>query len=678
MRFGPAAVIAVCVAGALAACAGGDDAEPGPTVATPKSALAQSSFADCAEFRRYYARALANSVLRECWGCAPPAHTGDIIIAYAASLSTIPAPEPATDAPDFIVADPDTGRVYLLNGFNQTELVTVDAAPAEEMAIVSRSVTPDGVGGEGLYLDDASDRLVVLKRRTATFAGMALQTSELLFYDVSGPDRPVLVDRYDVGGSLLAARRVGRRLHLITRADGYPQALRDDDAYGELVNSYFSARLRGDERRMFLLASWITARIDRAVRDAPLAQLLPVWRRGLDVDAPTPLECQHVGRPGLDAHPGFFVFSSIDLDGGAPAHRAWTGSGALYASADHAYLVQPSTHWWWSEAQRQQSAVYRFRLDAEGPAQPAGHTIVDGHLGAGYAQSSGISEHDGRLRFVATERLRDSEWQTTSHLFVLGPTDSEPFDVVGQLRDFAATGFGVTRFFGNLGLADVGGPVPPMGEILTLDLADPAQPALAGSITLRGSRNYLYPLGEDHLVAQGRALSPEGYWLNQIELQVLDAADPAAVQVVSSAAFGEADEWAWGVTYYEPGALALAGDVLAVPLQIGSPDAAKAFSGFVVYRVTAPGTLTELGRTDHKAPDGGDGCIQRYNSGTSLCDTFAPVSLKLPIASLRVDEAGGRTVLYTLSGGLTEGFLKADEVGDSVQPLRTLSLAPSQ
>jgi len=671
MRARFAAVVVGCAA-LLTACTDDSPADSAAaSVPTPKSAVTHANFRDCGEFRQYYARSLArkfDALWRPCWGCEPLGDGNDVIFLPIPSVSHVAAPELGVDEADIIEADADTRRLYLLRRSDRSELVTVNAEPAEALAVASR--TEIGAGpqfGTGLFLDAAADRLVAVNRRHAAFGG----STQLLFYDVTDPDLPQLADRYEIRGDLLGTRRVGQRLHVVTVALGdLPRSLRDDPSFQNLVyERYYRAVRDGQGVMALLLAAQIRARIEQAVQGAPLAELLPVWRQGLTDEAPVHVDCSLFSRPQVGQRPDFVVISSIDTDGGGLTQIGAMNEGwRMYASAEHVYLTQSSRSWWWDRAQRQQTALYRFRLDAEGPAQRAGLAMVDGFLrGESYA----LSEHEGHLRLVTFEGVRDEDWRRTNHLFVLGPTDAEPFEIVGQLRDLAGAAFTVTRFFGDRGVAAIDDVLAPVS---VFDLSDPAQPRLAGSFQLSSQLNYLRPLGENQLLAYGRTISSSGGMLSQVGLQEFDIADADSPQLLASVLFGEPGQWTWSVTPYEPRALTLLGDVLSVPLQVGSPDADAAFSGFVAYRVAEPGGFTELGRTDHKEVDGsGDGCPSP-NGSIAPCQTFAPVRFNTPLRSVLLDEPGGRTVLYTLS----DAFLKADVVADSLTPIQTLPLAPAE
>ena len=693
-------ILALYVSAVVTACGGHDDPAAAvlPTsVATPKSALAQSGFRDCDEFRAYYARALSREYLEgswfgvPCWGCevgiaGPGAPSGAQAGFQDSALGAPPeaiqvsgtnTQEAGVDESDVIDADPGTGRFYVLRGYSGDELLAVKAVPAEEMAVNGRVTTGDHYAS-GLYLDPESHRLVVVSSLFGWmyWNGAAGQFSpgstQLLFYDVSDPDQPRLTDRYEISGYLLGSRRVGKRIHLITSSTlGLPAALAQDASFFELVyRDYYAARQRGDEPETRRLAAQIRERVGEAVREADLGELLPSWRQGLDsVTAPVPLACADVLHPQVDERLGLVTISSLDTDASGLAQvAALNNAWQIYASPGFLYMSQWSGGWWFDPGQTQQTAIYRFRLDDTGPARPAGHGLVDGWLPGSY----GLSEYAGALRAVTTEShyVRDQGWQRTNHLFVLDASDHGALDPVGQVRDFMRDeSVFASRFIGDRGYVVTFRVVDPL---LTFDLSDPAAPRLAGLLEVPGVSTYLHPFGDHQLLAIGRGTSPQGFWSGPVQLQLFDVADLAAPALLGKTLIGNEGEWAWSVAQYDPHAFTQFGDIVSVPAEISAADAAGAFSGFIAYRVAASGSFTELGRIDHKQPDDGTGagCPPTTDGSSPPCETFAPVRFNAPLRSVVVNESSGRTVLYTLSNA----FLKAHALGETAQEIGTLPL----
>ncbi len=661
-----AVVFAVC-AGALTACSN-DAGGPTAPVPTPKAVLAQSNFADCDELREYYARNRNRLVTLadRCWGCDPDDWQGGPADPATASGSGEPG---EMSVPQVTVADVATGRFYVAYGrvaieefvpggfqvyASHNELVTVRAVPAETMAVVSRQDVTGSApyatvsAAHRLYLDSAGRRLVLVTQRTDSHAQAGywrypvepwLLSAEVLFFDITDPDLPRLTDRYQIAGRLMAVRRIGQRLHLVTSEEWRdPRSLVESPEFDRLYSDYADARERNSWTR-WALAAEIQRRIGDAVRTAPLEELLPVWRQAADPAAPfAPVACTQISRSELDGWLGFTSISSINMNGSDLAQV--TAAGYLpmaHLSDGNAYLKRGSSAWWWRPEQAQQTAIYRYRLADAGPAQPAGYGVVEGWL------PGPLSEHAGHLRAFTVEQRHDfaqDRWDTATHLFVL---EAGSMEVVGQLSDFAWAAAG-PQFIGDRALIYAS-----VYARLAFDLADPLAPRLAGSLDVPYSGAYLRPYGDDDLLGVGFEVSGSGHWVHLMKFDVSDLA--ATQQVADVPIVGAAGERTHGEVVHYPEALTVHGDVVVLPVRFREP--APGFddvgSGFVAYRVTQAG-FTEVGRVDHGIPD--------------------PWLWGTPPRAVLLDEPGGRTVLYTLSND----FLKADAVGETLTPIASLPL----
>lgn len=662
MRAWPAVIVAI-LASALSACSDADESRS--PVSTPKAVLAHSNFADCDELREFYARGLVRQLLHYgdlCWGCSPlsPARPGVPSWDRRFEADDAGAPEP-----QLMVMDPATGRFYLARGsLQESELVTVHAVPAESMSVSSRVDTTGGLQhsfNRGLYLDAVGRRLVLVTPRAEypsdvdywRESGSWRPGAEVQFFDITDPDQPVLTHRYQVSGSLIGARRAGQRLHLVTGEDlGLPRSLAESAAFRDLLARYRSTLGGGIEyvRLIELSTDWIAReirqRVHAAVGDAPLADLLPVWRQGLDVgpsNPRTPLACTEVRRPQIDAYLSFVTISSIDMDGTGLAqlgtvNHAWE----MEAASEHLYLVEHSNAWWWHPSQAQQSAIHRYRLEDGGAVQPDGSGVVDGWAHA-------VSEYGGYLRVLTAQRPYypgEPGWRpNANHLFVLGSTLDGPLEVVGEVRDFATgipdsiIGVRAQLFDGDRIFAGFGGSVP----IYAFDVSDPAQPWLAGLLPTVASIGRMRSTNEDRLLALGTETMLQD---SKVHLLTIDVATLTPPTQISDLQIGAAGEHASSQAMQWPDALTLAGDLLVVPVEVRA-GAGIVFQGFIAYRIELGGTLTELGRVGH--------------------DIVAAGWLA---NAARFDEPGGRTVLYTLGSNA----LKADAVGETIEPIASVPL----
>lgn len=709
-RMLPTRISGLVVAGALAlagcsSSGGGDGSAPSaPTSrATPKSLLAQSPFESCADFKTYYAERLAQEYLTGyaygggCFGCEPAA-VGEGTVDAPNDQDASPAPaapdaervvtetntqETGVDEADLVEADPDSADLYFLS--QQTgEVLVLDTSDPAAPRSRSRIALDDGWLGNGLYLDVANNRLVVVKQKSyfaypyapAVSAGIATTDeavgpgsiaadfvlgTELLFFDVSDPDNPIQIDRFASDGQLVGSRRVGDRIHLVTQF-GFPppSALREDDDFRALVGQrYPSALSDGDEDEIAVLEEAIRNAIRAAVDATPVAELLPEQRQG---DAPeTTLACDAILRPAVDTRLGLLTITSIDTDGGAPAtlgsiNNAW----GVYGSRDNLYLFQTSPGWWFDAGQRQQTAIYRFAV-GDGLAQPGGVALADGLVNNSYQ----LSEFDGALRVAATEGRFDSPNQPFRQLNNLQIFDAQSMEEIAALRDFVKEKPRDTirsvRFLGDRGFVVTFEQIDPL---FTFDLSEPADPQLLGQVDIPGFASYIAPLGPDHLLTIGRAGGEGGIGVgNSYQLRVFDVSDLAdPIPLAEEAPSLNNNEYAYSLAEYEPLAFQFLPDagrdnagLLSIPAQISSPDPGRALSGFLAYRIDpALGSkaIAEYARIDHKdeQPGGGDRCPpQREALPPEGCDDFAPVIYNEPLRSVIAREADGSSYLFSFS-----------------------------
>ena len=718
--------------GLFSGCDGSGGGSPPPENAeptsrsTPKNQLTQTAFADCAAFKDFYAGQLTKEYLTGyaygggCFGCAPEAVDGgngeDDGGADAGADAPALSPEnnggrtvtetntqeAGVDEADLVEADPTTADLYFLRR-DANEVVIIDSSDPSAPAIRSRISLDSERRARGMYLDVPNRRLVVLLEAPffyleapAVSAGIAAtdvaagnafgpapfaQGTELQFYDVTTPDAPVRVQRFISDGQLVGSRRIQDRLHVVTQY-GFPapSALREDAEFRRLIEQdYPQARAAMDDAAMARLASQIEARIRSAVADTPIAELLPEEQSGSA--PPTTLACNAIQRPGVDTRLGMMMITSIDTDGSAQAtlgtiNNAWQ----LYGSAQNLYLLQSSGGWWFDEAQRQQTAIYRYAV-GEGGALPGGVALADGWVDTSFQ----LSEFEGALRVAATEgRFVDgvAPFRQLNHLMVF---DVASMEEIAAIRDFVSDKpqetIRAARFFGPRGFVVTFEFTDPL---FAFDLSDPSAPLLAGAVEIPGFATYINALGDDFLLTIGRAGGEGGLGVgNRYQLRIFDVSDlaqptPLAEEVPPL----PADAYAYSLAEYEPLAFQFlpaagqnAAGLLSIPAQISARTQQDALSGFVAYRIDAAQgaeAIREYARIDHKdAPsDGGDRCPpQRDALPPDGCQDFAPVIYNEPLRSVIAREEDGRTLLFTFSSAKLE---VTDASGAAAVPLASL------
>jgi hypothetical protein len=619
----------------VAACGGGggyggDGNEPpiqGP-IPTPKDKLALKNFSgadNCAEFKSYAADGLTEQYLQPFYQClagsfAPcPVYLEDTAGAPAAGegapsaapgrVSGTNTQEAGVDEADIVKADSD-GNLYILSGKN---LFVLDAFPPAGLADRPLVALDLSAGNPNFYandffLDEATHRLVVLGQSYADAASRVVN----VIVDVANPAAPAEVSRIAVDGYALEARRVGSRVHRVSRFDvPLPAWFYDgNDPLNQKRVDYNDARSRGDETAMAAIKAEARVEIGERVDAAGADSLLPQLRAN---GATTTLDCSQVARPDVPEGLGLVVIDSFNTNGGTRATSAAVNNGwVVYGSSQNLYVAQSSFGWRFDVAQAEETAIYRFSLSETGAAVYQGVGKVPGTINGSYS----MSESDGHLRVASTETrytaTPDSGTVTTyNHLDVLRANQpGSDLNVVGAVHDFApGERIQGVRFVGDRGYVVTFRQIDPL---FAFNLANPAQPAIASELKIPGFSSYLSPIGEDYLLTVGREGLEDGTLTGRMQISLFDVRNLGNVQVVDQLVPDDqpTQSYSYSAAEYDPHAFAYFADdpqspsigTLAIPLQSYGDTPEQQFAGFLVVRVDAGGSgLSEVGRVDHSS-----------------------------------------------------------------------------
>lgn len=588
----------------------------GTPSAVPLNALKLSPSADCDDLKRYVEEVLIERYTsREpliCTDCPlsglPFEEEGDGVATTAGGSAAFPdavtrtnTQEEGVDEADRVEVDGE-GRLYVVNG---GFLVIEQGFPPQELRELSR-LNLD-VDAYGLYLDEARRRVVVFARRwipidiqpvedTLTLPVSFVSYDELIFVDVADPAQPRITERLRAEGFQIDNRRIGKRIHLVSRFRApEPEALVKDESFLDLVNRYreIVGNETGTAEEIERLKGEIRLAIQKSIAETEIQSLLPRAFRtlGETETAVDLLSCNDVLLPEVKEELGLLIVTSVDTDGANLAATALINNAwQIYASKEHLYVTQSSNGWWWSPDQPSQTALYKFRISDEKPVYLATGSI-DGRLTSRF----NLSEHEGFLRVAATEDRLNSETnqlEQKNHLFILEDDQAGELKVVGSVLGFAPgesiTG---TRFLGDRGFVVTFRQVDPL---FAFDLSDPRQPKLMGELTLPGFSTYLHPLDETHLLTIGLDAG-------KVQLQVFDVTDltrPTLLHKYSPAGGGE---FGWSEATFDPHAFTFYAprNLLAIPWVTWDFSTGASFSGIAAFRVSIDEGFTELGRVDH-------------------------------------------------------------------------------
>ena len=508
--------------------------------------------------------------------------------------------EPGVDEADRIKADRNGFLYAVSNGF----LVVEQGFPPEALHELSRLDL--GASGQALYLDEANHRLVVIASAAAPGPGPVVLSAaapvldvphvpevQLIFIDVSDPTAPSIIQRLSLEGFAVGSRRVGNRIHLVSRFwISLPKALQDNPTLQDLVDRYQAAVRDGRTGEIDQLKQDIRDVIHTAVGSLDVETLLPRAVHRVDtVDTNVPLlSCADIYRPEVQIEPGLLVVTSVDTDGGNPSavgimNNAWL----MYATRDHLYVSQSSGGWWWSPSQTPQTAIYKFGLSDARPSY-----LATGSVDGWVKDQFSFSEYQGFLRLASTEDVLNREtgqWSSSNHLFVLEDRGDGALAAAGSVRGLApGERIFAVRFLDDRGFVVTFRRVDPL---FAFDLSDPAHPVLAGEVEIPGVSTYLHPIDRDHLLTVGR----EG---GNVQLQIFDVRDlkhPTRQHLYvppgAGFSFSDAEYDHLAFTYYAPR------NLLVIPLVTVDVVNGDYFSGMAAYRVSLADGFTELGRVDH-------------------------------------------------------------------------------
>jgi len=597
----------------------------------PDVTLASSlqPFDDCEQLRAYYRDAALEQVgpygldgglgiaieedMAAAEGGAPQAERGSADSAVAA-----PAPgavgsgptgtniqEAGVDEPDLVKTN---GELVLTVAENRLEVVVAGTPPRAAGSLD----LPEGWQHELLV---AGDRVLVLTR---TDTGVGYATSSRDGMSDIGRVQPyaetTLLTSIDVGDA--DAPRVEATL---TLDGGYRSARVVDDVARVVVGSRPLALPFTTPSTGGLRAEREALEANRqVVSDADVEDWLP-WSvlagpDGEVIEEGPLLDCGDVRRPPEFAGLATLSVLSIDLRAGLSVDGAAgvvADGETVYASRDRLYVA---TTGWGSVVpieggpaafgpQTTGTELHAFDLSDPRSAPYLGSGRVEGTLLNSYA----MSEHDGYLR-VAT---------TTDPELSFGPADaaqdsaSESAVVILAERDGALAevgrvgGLGRTeriqavRFLGELATVVTFRQTDPL---YTLDLSDPAAPALLGELKVTGYSAYLHPVGDGRLLGVGQDATESGQ-VTGVQASLFDLSDLAAPAQLAKLTFGQ------GFTGVEsdPRAFFYAPEqgLAVVPLE--TYEGPAPFSGAIALRVEGD-RLVEAARLP--APAGSYG-IQR-------------------------------------------------------------------
>lgn len=506
--------------------------------------------------------------------------------------------EVGVDESDVVKTDGE--NFYMVRG---DTLHIVQATPIEEMKELSTLAFDERI--DSLYLK--GDTLFALSQTYGSGGGdfgfaadIAIwppyyQDSTLKVYevDISDPTKPAVVETVELDGSLVTSRLVNERLLLVLTVTPDLPATQGEIDRLTLEDILPKARMSGGDEAIAI--DW------------------PDWFR-----------------PG---HPdGFFMTAVLTLDVAditkiEQSVAVMANAGTIYASPEAIYLTD--TAYDEDDNYRETTTIHKFAFAENGAATYEATGSVAGRL----LNQFSLGEFEGVLRVathiqpsfffgddvvfngggdvavdvaeppVAIRAQEISSTEPTNAIFTLG-VEGDELKTLGSIMDIApGERIYSARFLGNRGFLVTFEQIDPL---FTIDLADPANPKLAGELKVPGFSEYLHPLGENHLIGVGQAteVAPWGGIITSgIQLSLFDISDfenPKALDQIVIGGRGSYTDVSQ--THKAFTLLQREGEdpLLAIPAQI-LPDTGfddfsyePVFDGVLLYRLADLGSFEEV------------------------------------------------------------------------------------
>jgi hypothetical protein len=352
-------------------------------------------------------------------------------------------------------------------------------------------------------------------------------------------DLPATLWRTEIEGHMVATRRIGDRLYVVSRyvpyLDGFaygsssgPSGTRNREllAWARLEDLLPKMRVNGAGAVTALAASSIFAPPQGS--RAPLADMVMVT----EIDLASPRLVQTIG-----------IIGTIEA--------VYASTGNIYLASSRSEYRGPNAIVLPAEPPTVRTDIHQIRLGNAGMSIVASGTL-EGYLGSDADKAAfRLSEHDGKLRAVSSSM---NWWgPTKNRLTILEPSAIAP----GVLRTVSmlpnaqrpeALGkpnellYG-TRFVGDRLYAVTFKKVDPL---YVIDLANPADPRIAGALELPGFSDYLHPLPNGLLLGFGKDALPadttgdaQFAWFQGLQLTLFDVSDAARPREVQRALMGK-------------------------------------------------------------------------------------------------------------------------------------------
>ena len=419
-------------------------------------------------------------------------------------------------------------------GQGESEIALYQTDPGSGSATAAGIIAlEEGQTAEGMYLSES--RLQVLLstawwgafgEQFTTSDGWLDEQVSLLNYDLTDVENPVLTNTMTVEGALIASRRAGDEIFVVSR-------------HAPNIEGLMSYPQTEEE----------VANNEALLAEASDSDILPEVRIDGEIIEPLTLDsCYRVDPEHPLAEPApsdstLTTFLAISAETGEVLRAACTFEpvSGIYMGSSFIAL----THVRWDLEQRG-TLVHLMARDS---FDYLGSELIDGDLYSGGNADFRISESGGVLRLVTTEWTGDPEDAFTHRLFTLSPSDRAPeLDVLGVLGDDPQARIGKpnedlygVRFMGNRAYMVTFERIDPL---YVIDLSDPSQPSIVGELEVPGFSDLLHEVSDDLLLGLG---SSERFFPKLELYNISDVTSPTSQGLIE---LGEEMEWSYSPAQY--------------------------------------------------------------------------------------------------------------------------------
>ncbi len=390
----------------------------------------------------------------------------------------------------------------------------LETDPASASATLAGTIPLDeGVSIQGMYVDGNRLFALTAERFYGTYGDMwsslAIWAPEKLgfhIYDVTDKSAPVQEIDVSMDGVFVDSRRIGNVVYILSR-------------YAPNVESLiYSPQTAADQAHNQALLANLT-----------LDDLLPkITINGVEQTLVDPANCYVSNDERVPDYPVITSITAVPIDNpegfvntcyNDEVYGAYVSENAIYFPQILGFEL-PDVF----------TRIHKFALGGTSVSY-SGSADIEGQVWVGGQQDFRMSESNGDLRVLSSKFDRNSTDFVDHLLYILRESPTEPaLDIVGSLPNAARpepigkpneTLYGV-RFLGDRAFAVTFLQIDPL---YVIDLADPADPRIAGELEVTGFSDFLHPVTDELLLGLGSA-APGGVKLELFDISDLSAPVP--------------------------------------------------------------------------------------------------------------------------------------------------------